>query len=222
MDIRIADEVGSLVLLGAMELDGCAVGPSGEELLRRMEAREAALREAWAGRGPGEIPVLQPARRLYRSARLDPTRERPSSEALLRRILKGGALPRINSAVDLCNLCAVSYFLSIGLYDRDRLAPPLEVGLGGPGERYAGLGKPDVHLAGRLRCRDRLGAFGNPSSDSLRSSVDESSTRLLWLIYAPADYDPARLEEHLAWSARQALECGLCGEAGRPRLIAAS
>ena len=59
--------------------------------------------------------------RLYRGIGLDPTKTRPSSEALLRRVRRGDTLPRVNTIVDLCNWCSVETQLAFGVYDRDRL-----------------------------------------------------------------------------------------------------
>ncbi len=219
MEIALAEEVQGLVRLGVLELRQCRVRREGGGMEDLLSAKEREIRSRFSGMSPGEIPQMGPARRLYRAAGLDPTRNRPSSEALARRILKGKTLPRINTAVDLCNACAVSYFLPIGLYDADKVHPPVLARLGREGEAYEGLGKPLVRLAGRFCLEDRLGPFGNPSSDSKRTSVDESTLRLLWVIYAPADYDPRSLMEHLEWSAGLALERGLCLEAASPRLV---
>jgi DNA/RNA-binding domain of Phe-tRNA-synthetase-like protein len=150
-----------------------------------------------AGAAPASIERLQPARDLYRAFRIDPTRTRPSSESLLRRVLQGKPLPRILNAVDLCNLCALKFLLSIGLYDADHVHGTVTARRGRPGEAYAGIRKEEVHLEGRPVLADEDGPFGNPTSDSLRTSVT-ASTRSLWLvIFAPAAYPTARLREHV-------------------------
>ena len=219
MEITLSREVMGLVRLGVFELRNCRIRSDGAFMEDLLSSKEEEIRARFQGMSPREIPQLRPARRLYRAAGLDPTRNRPSSEALTRRILKGKALPRINSAVDLCNLCAVTYFLPIGLYDLGRIAPPVRARLGKKGEAYEGLGKPEVHLEGRFCLEDLHGPFGNPSSDSKRTSVDESTENLLWVIYAPSDYEEDRLMEHLRWSIELAMEHGLCGGSGEPLLV---
>ncbi len=219
MEIALAEEVRGLVRLGVLELRDCRVLEDQGGMEDLLAEKEEEIRSRFGGMTPGEIPQLAPARRLYRAAGLDPTRNRPSSEALARRILKGKPLPRINSAVDLCNAAAVSYFLPIGLYDIDKIEPPLRARLGREGEAYEGLGKPEVHLAGRFCLEDRLGPFGNPSSDSKRTCVDANTKRLLWVIYAPADYDERELMGHLEWSAGLARARGLCAGTGEPFLV---
>src|SRR5205823_9159865 len=99
-----------------------------------------AERDARAGRvaDPG------PARALYRRFDVDPTRHRPSSEALLRRVRRGGGLPRVNSLVDIANVVSLRLQVPVGLYDLDLVEGRLEVRLGLDGESYAGIGKDKV------------------------------------------------------------------------------
>jgi len=126
-------------------------------------------------------------RAMYRRVGLDPTRRRPSSEALLRRVVRGEPLPRINVLVDVCNWCSLELQLPYGLYDLDHVDGDVVLRLGGPGEQYAGIRKDAVHVEGRLALADALGAFGNPSSDSARTMVTTATTRALAVVYAPRD-----------------------------------
>ena len=77
---------------------------------------------------------------MYRRIGLDPTKTRPSSEALLRRVRKGDGLPRINSLVDICNWCSLEFQLPYGLYDLAAIEPPIDLRLGADGEEYEGIG----------------------------------------------------------------------------------
>src|SRR5438309_1853007 len=76
---------------------------------------------SYAGRSPVDIPGVAETRALFHRLDVDPTKTRPSSEALLRRVLQGRALPRVNLAVDVCNLCSLEDQLPLGLYDRDHV-----------------------------------------------------------------------------------------------------
>jgi DNA/RNA-binding domain of Phe-tRNA-synthetase-like protein len=126
---------------------------------------------------------------MYKRVGLDPTKHRPSSEALLRRVKRGEPLPRINSLVDVINWCSVESQLPFGLYDATRIVGPVVLRLGHTGESYPGIRKDDVHVGGRLVLADDAGPFGNPSSDSERTQVTESTTRALVVVFAPADLD---------------------------------
>jgi DNA/RNA-binding domain of Phe-tRNA-synthetase-like protein len=131
-------------------------------------------------------------RTMYRRVGLDPTKTRPSSEALLRRLRRGEALPRVNAAVDICNWCSVESQVPYGLYDRDRIdGDAVALRLGVDGEGYAGIRKEHVNVGGRLTLADRQGPFGNPTSDSARTMVTPETRRLVVVIFAPAD-SPAR------------------------------
>ena len=121
-----------------MHASSVAVGPAGESLVAEMETTAARMLSTHAGQSPGAIPGLAAARELYRAFGMDPTHTRPSSEALLRRVLQAKGLPRILNGVDLCNLCALRFLLPIGLYDAASVAPPATLRRGRPGETYAG------------------------------------------------------------------------------------
>ncbi len=179
-----------LVRLGLVAVDGIVTaGADPVALDAELAGAVAALRGEFGGRAAGEIPRLAPARELYRAIGLDPTKRRPSPEALTRRLLRGDPFPRVHPAVDLGNLWAILHGLPVGLYDRAALAPPVTLRLGAPGESYAGIRKDEVHLEGRLLLADTRGPFGNPSADSLRTSVTEASRDLLYVLFAPASFD---------------------------------
>jgi DNA/RNA-binding domain of Phe-tRNA-synthetase-like protein len=168
-----------------------------------IEALAARLRRAYEGAEPAEIEGLRPARELYRRTGVDPTKLRPSSEALLRRVLRGGALPRINSFVDATNLCSLDFLLPIGLHDLDRLKGDITLRLGETGEGYEAIGKAWYSVEGRLTASDAQGACGSPTSDSRRTMITLETRRGLMLVYAPASYAPARLEAHAAVAAER-------------------
>ena len=141
--------------------------------------------------------VVDAVRAMYRRVGIDPTKTRPSSEALLRRIRKGGELPRINSLVDVINWCSLESQLPFGLYDLDRVQGPVVLRLGRPGEEYAGIRKDTVHVAGRLTLADDLGPFGNPTSDSARTMVTPATTRALVVVFAPSSVPAAGVDQVL-------------------------
>ena len=205
--------IAPLVRLGLAWGEPVAVGPAAPALLAEMEALGAELAARHAGRAPSDIPGLAPARDLYRAFGLDPTRTRPSSEALLRRALLGKPLPRVLSAVDVCNLCSLRFLLPIGLYDTAKIRGGIRLRRGLPGESFEGIRKDAVHLGGRPTLADEDGAFGNPTSDSLRTSVTEATRALLVVIFAPAAYSRERLGEHVAF-ARAAMERHLAPAGG--------
>ena len=140
------------------------------------------------------------ARELYRRFGLDPTRVRPSSEALLRRLKNGEPMPRINSLVDVANALSVQLQVPVGLYDLDKVkGEELVIRLGAEGEGYAGIGKEHVNLAGRICVADAEGPCGNPSADSARTMITTETERAAWIYFLPVpDEDIDRTAELIA------------------------
>jgi DNA/RNA-binding domain of Phe-tRNA-synthetase-like protein len=145
-------------------------------------------------------------RAMYRRFGVDPTKTRPSSEALLRRIRKGDPLPRINNVVDICNWCSLEFQVPYGLYDLAGVDGGIELRTGRPGESYAGIRKDVVHLEGRLVLADAQGPFGNPTSDSARTMVKAGATSILTVIFAPAAVGDAALQQMLETTSRRMRE----------------
>ena len=138
----------------------------------------------------GETGAVARARELYRRFGLDPTRLRPSSEALLRRLKKGEPLPRINSLVDVANALSVQLQVPVGLYDLDKVkGDELVIRLGAEGEGYTGIGKERVNVAGRICVADADGPCGNPSADSARTMITTETERAAWLYFLPVQDD---------------------------------
>lgn len=130
------------------------------------------------------------ARKLYRKFGTDPTRTRPSSEALLRRVKKGEPLPRINSLVDVANALSVQLQVPVGLYDLGKAkGDELVIRLGAKGEGYEGIGKERVNVEGRICVADAEGPCGNPSADSARTMITTDTETAAWLYFLPVEDD---------------------------------
>lgn len=138
----------------------------------------------------GDVGQLHRARELYRRFGVDPTRVRPSSEALLRRLKKGEPLPRINSLVDIANALSVQLQVPVGLYDLGKTkGDELVIRLGAAGESYTGIGKERVNVAGRICVADGEGPCGNPSADSARTMITTDTERAAWIYFLPVRED---------------------------------
>jgi DNA/RNA-binding domain of Phe-tRNA-synthetase-like protein len=131
---------------------------------------------------------------LYRRFGVDPTRHRPSSEALLRRVGRGDPLPRVNSLVDVANVVSLRLQVPVGLYDLGRVEGELRVRLGRAGEAYAGIGRDLVSVAGRICVADDQGACGNPSADSVRTMITTATAEAAWIFFLPVS------ERDLLWT----------------------
>jgi DNA/RNA-binding domain of Phe-tRNA-synthetase-like protein len=191
--LRLADSLSGRVRLGAVVLDGVTVHASVSALDADLDRLCAELLERYGGGRSREVPGAADARSLYRAVGLDPTKTRPSNEALLRRVLRGQMPYRINALVDALNLSSLREQLPFGLYDLDQITPPVTLRLGGPGEGYEGIRKGRVNVEGRPALIDAEGPFGNPSSDSARSMVRPETSRVLVTCYAPVSCSSDRM-----------------------------
>jgi len=208
MRFTLAPELSSVVRPGVLWLDGATVVERDARLDAPLATAEAAVR----AHPPAEITAV---RTMYKRVGLDPTKTRPSSEALLRRVRKGDALPRINSMVDVCNWCSLEFQLPYGLYDAAHIDGDVELRMGLAGESYPGIRKDAVHVDGRISLADRMGPFGNPTSDSARTMVTTATTQAMLVVFAPRDVDRLRLESVLDATSSRMVEFTGCREAAR-------
>jgi DNA/RNA-binding domain of Phe-tRNA-synthetase-like protein len=183
-EIRIAPELKAKcpnVALGCVEAEvKTETTPAGlDETLRAFEERVAKLPEP---RAVLEASAIIATRVSYKALGKDPARYRGSAEALLRRLIAGKGMPRINSVVDVINLVSVESRLPIGLYDEARLEGAIEFRAGRTGETYKGIGKYDLNLEGLPLFADAKGPHGSPTSDSERTMVTEATKRVLAII----------------------------------------
>jgi DNA/RNA-binding domain of Phe-tRNA-synthetase-like protein len=190
--VAIHPSLAGRACLGVLVLEDVRVQERDPALDAEVDAACAAFRASHGGGPSGDVPGTADARTLYKALGLDPTKTRPSSEALLRRALKGEPLYRISTLVDALNLTSLREQLPFGLYDLDHVVPPVVLRLGGPGEGYEGIRKGFVSVEGRPVLVDTQGPFGNPTSDSARTMIRLGTRRALVTCYAPASCTPDR------------------------------
>lgn len=212
MIVDVAADVAGLVRPGVIVRRGVITHAHDARLDAPLAEAAAVLRTA-----TGLEAATAATRTMYKRCGIDPTKTRPSSEALLRRIRKGEPLPRVNGLVDIVNWCSVETQISFGLYDLDRVQPPIALRLGGPGEGYDGIRKDRVNVEGRLCLADALGPFGNPTSDSARTMTSPDTTRVMVVLFVPADAPRAAAERALAIT-RERLETYAGGTEDRAEL----
>lgn len=130
-----------------------------------------------------DISGIAATRRVYRVCGKDPSRYRPASEALIRRVLQGKALYQIDTLVDLINLASMAFGYSIGGFDADKfVGNTLTLGIGKEGEPYEGIGRGMINIHGLPVYRDEIGGVGTPTSDHERTKITIDTTHLLVLI----------------------------------------
>jgi DNA/RNA-binding domain of Phe-tRNA-synthetase-like protein len=173
-----------------LEFQGVRVRETPAELRALIETLAAGLASRYKDAALGELPAVKAVRSIFHATGVDPTRYRPSSEALLRRAVKGKGLYFINSAVDVVNYFSLKTLLPMGLFDADRIKPPVEFRAGREGETYRGVGRDVLNLSGFPLLADADGPFGSAVSDSVRTRVTEATSRLLWVTFLPPGAAP--------------------------------
>ncbi|MFQ5584558.1 MAG: B3/4 domain-containing protein [Calditrichia bacterium] len=194
--ISIAEELQGTIKIAALNFSGLNCQRKNTGLWNEIEEVANSYRAQFP-EPSAATKALKPARQLYHSIGMEPTRHRPSSEALLRRAIKGKPLYQINSIVDVSNLCSLKFLLPIGLYDVAKISGAVWLRKGKTGEEYPGIRKEMIHVADRYTLADDLGPFGNPSADSLRTSITLKTRDVLLVIFAPFNYPDDIFKHHV-------------------------
>ena len=157
--------------------------PYSEELWKEIEALGNKFREELTTESLKEMTSIAATRRVYKSCGKDPSRYRPASEALIRRVLQGKELYQRDTLVDLINLASIAFGYSIGGFDADKfVGDTLTLGIGREGEPYEGIGRGMINIHGLPVYRDAQGGVGTPTSDNERTKMMLATTHLLVLI----------------------------------------
>lgn len=130
-----------------------------------------------------QMSGIEATRKVYRACGKDPSRYRPASEALIRRMLQGKTLYQIDTLVDLVNLASIAYGYSIGGFDADKFkGDTLTLGVGKAGEPYEGIGRGMINIEGLPVYRDAEGGVGTPTSDNERTKISLGTSHTVVLI----------------------------------------
>ncbi len=184
MNIEIQDTVSSALpalRLGYL-LTSLKVEPSPEALTTHIRTVIEEVRGSIRLSDVSQLPAIQATKDAYRKLGKDPSRYRPSAESLTRRIVQGKDPYLVNNAVDVLNVVSIKYGFSIGGYDADRIEGKIRLGTGLHDEPYNAIGRGSINIEHLPVFRDHQGAFGSPTSDSLRTMVTADTTRFLMII----------------------------------------
>ncbi len=157
--------------------------PYSEGLWREIHALGEQLRSSLTTESLKKLSGIAATRRVYKACGKDPSRYRPASEALIRRMLQGKELYQIDTLVDLINLASIKFGYSIGGFDANKfVGDTLTLGIGKTGEPYEGIGRGMLNIEGLPVYRDAVGGVGTPTSDNERTKITLSTSRLCVLI----------------------------------------
>ena len=130
-----------------------------------------------------QVSGIAATRHVYRICGKDPSRYRPASEALIRRLLLGKSLYQVNTLVDLINLASIAFGYSIGGFDANQfVGDTLTLGVGRKDEPYEGISRGIINIEGLPVYRDAIGGVGTPTSDHERTKILPTTSYLVVLI----------------------------------------
>lgn len=185
MKIIVSDEIERICpnFVGAhVEVNVCNT-PYSEGLWQEIERMGNEMRQTLTTETLKNISGIAATRRVYKAAGKDPSRYRPASEALIRRMLQGKSLYQINTLVDLVNLASIRYGYSIGGFDASKFeGDTLTLGIGQAGEPYEGIGRGFINIEGLPVYRDAKGGVGTPTSDNERTKISMDTRHMIVLI----------------------------------------
>lgn len=129
-DIRLCS-----ALIRGLHIDEC--NPSLDLEVKRIEEDFRRRLPLGALKDYGNVRAY---RDFYWRIGIDPTKQRPAAEALIRRVLQGKSIPRINVAVDSINLASMMFVVSIAAYDYDKIVGKVVLRWSRDGELFMGIG----------------------------------------------------------------------------------
>lgn len=185
MKIIVSDEIETVcpTFVGACVEAQVENTPYCQELWDEIDALGEKYKQTLTTESLKEMSGIAATRRVYRACGKDPSRYRPASEALIRRMLQGKKLYQIDTLVDLVNLASITYGYSIGGFDADKFeGETLTLGVGKAGEPYEGIGRGMINIDGLPVYRDEKGGVGTPTSDNERTKMELKTTHLVVLI----------------------------------------
>ena len=214
MIINVSQEIESVCpeFVGACVEAQVVNTPYCEELWQEIEALGERYRNELTTESLKDMTSIAATRRVYKACGKDPSRYRPASEALIRRMLQGKELYQRDTLVDLVNLASIAYGYSIGGFDADKfVGNTLTLGIGREGEPYEGIGRGLLNICGLPVYRDAEGGVGTPTSDNERTKMTIDTRHLVVLING-YDGNEQRVRENAEYI--QQLLCKYCQSDG--------
>jgi DNA/RNA-binding domain of Phe-tRNA-synthetase-like protein len=200
VDIAICEELKSIcpqITLGCITAS-IKVESSIDTLLEEINDSCISIKEDINIEELASLPRIHDAREVYKKLGKAPSKYRVSSEALIRRVLQGKGLYKINNIVEINNLISLKSTFSVGSYAVKNLKDPICLRVGKEGEKYKGIGKELINIESLPILTDSIGCFGSPTSDSERAMITIGVDEILMCIYSFSN--ETNLDEYLEYA----------------------
>ncbi|HEY8444967.1 MAG TPA: phenylalanine--tRNA ligase beta subunit-related protein [Bacilli bacterium] len=143
---------------------------------------ERKIREEYSLSDILNIPLIKEARDGYKALGKDPSRYRLACESLLRRLVKGYGLYRINNVVDTGNILSLAICRSTAVLDLDKIVGDVYIRLGTEADEYYGIGRGLINVNNIPLYCDEISPFGSPTSDTERTMITKDTKRILLFV----------------------------------------
>ena len=148
IDKEVSDKFEGISIVIA-QISGVSVGDESKKIGRLRSVVEMELREKYDMGRLAEYPKIRAYRDFMWNIGIDPTKTRPSAEALIRRVVLGNGLPKVNDAVDAMNIASVRHAISMSTYNAKKIKGTLKVSFAGRGTLFSGIGEKRMSLGGK-------------------------------------------------------------------------
>ncbi len=197
IEIKISDNIKSVcpnATLGCIQAK-VKVKNSDDELLNELDKCAKDLKSNLKLEDIVTLSRIKDSREIYKKLGKAPSKYRVSSEALMRRILQGKELYKINNVVEINNIISLKSTFSVGSYNVKNIKSPICLDVGQEGQSYKGIGKASVNIANLPVLSDSISTFGSPTSDSERAMITDNVEDIIMCIYSFSGKDG--LEDYL-------------------------
>jgi len=183
LEVNVSREVSEQyqILVAINIVEGVSVEKNEEETSKYLSPVINEVKQKYTVETLKDDSVIRAYRDFYWRIGIDPTKQRPSSEALIRRVLRGKGVPIINNVVDAGNIASIKTAIPIGLYDKDAIIGNLVFRFAKENEIFDPIGgKQKTLKASQVVVADDEGRIhGFPHRDSRRTMIRESTKRVL-------------------------------------------
>lgn len=186
MEIKISTNLKNTVpgfKTGIITYKDITVGASPQMLKGRLQLFQESLFFDLQEKELTDFKGIKEWREVFKAVGTDPSRYRPSAEALYRRIKKQNYISSVHSAIDLNNFFSLRFEVPIGIYDSKNLTGDITITIGKAEDEYIGLNGRTNSINNMITSVDQEGPFGSPFVDSERTKVTKDTKQALQIIY---------------------------------------
>lgn len=184
IDSKVRDRFPDLNILTS-SIENVTVKRESDDLEKFKPEFISAIKSQYTLETLKDVPELRSYRDFFWKIGIDPTKTRPASEALIRRVIQGKPLPKINTLVDSYNLASMESRVPLAAFDSFQISPDLILRFSVKDEEFTGIGmKKPVLLKGNelvIESGDELIAL-YPHRDADKSKITLSTRNVLIVV----------------------------------------